>query len=117
MDELSAQVMAYALGLPEAWEDHPWGDTAIKVRKKVFLFVGRGEAGGLSMSMKLPSSALVALERPWASPTRYGLGKSGWVSMRLSTPGDVGADQILAWVRESYCAVAPKTLARKLDAP
>ena len=30
----------FALGLPETHEDHPWGETVIKVNKKVFVFLG-----------------------------------------------------------------------------
>ena len=26
--------------MPGAWEDHPWGDTVVKVGKKVFVFMG-----------------------------------------------------------------------------
>ena len=33
-------LLEYALTLPEAWEDHPWGDSVVKVRKKIFLFLG-----------------------------------------------------------------------------
>jgi hypothetical protein len=29
---------AAALAYPEAWEDHPWGETVVKVRAKIFLF-------------------------------------------------------------------------------
>ena len=33
-------VRQFAAGLPEAWEDHPWGETVYKVGKKVFVFLG-----------------------------------------------------------------------------
>ena len=29
-----------AMGYPDAIEDHPWGESAFKVNKKVFLFMG-----------------------------------------------------------------------------
>ncbi len=41
LEDAENMLRSYALSLPEAWEDHPWGETAIKVRKKVFLFMGR----------------------------------------------------------------------------
>ena len=45
---------AAALAYPEAWEDHLWGETVIKVRAKIFLFLHEGE-DGLRLSVKLPS--------------------------------------------------------------
>ncbi len=68
------------------------------------------------MSVKLPHSALEALEEPFTSPTGYGLGKSGWVSAGFS-PSDPPPDpqRLRACVEESYRAVAPKTLSRTLD--
>ena len=43
---------------------------------KVFVFLGRDDAG-LGLSVKLKHSRLMALGLPFASPTGYGLGKSG----------------------------------------
>ncbi len=40
LTDLHTRLMAHGLSLPEAWEDHPWGETALKVRKKVFVFSG-----------------------------------------------------------------------------
>ena len=41
----AAQLKAFALDLPGAWEDHPWGDTVVKVGKKVFVFLGADDRG------------------------------------------------------------------------
>lgn len=104
------QLRAVALGYPEAVEAFPWGHTAVKVRGKSFLFMG-GEEGVLSLSCKLPASHEAALLLPFASPTGYGLGKSGWVSARFA-PGEAPPLALLAeWIDESYRAVAPKKLA------
>jgi predicted DNA-binding protein (MmcQ/YjbR family) len=107
----------YALGLPEAHEDFPWGERVAKVRGKVFVFFGRdpGADGGLGFSVKLPvSGPRVLLEVPDAVPTGYGLGKAGWVTLRFG-PGEVPPLEVLqAWVEESYRAVAPKRLAARV---
>jgi len=71
-----------ALSYPEAHEDMPWGHHAIKVKGKSFVFLAADEET-FSLSAKLPSSAGVAVKLPFASPTEYGLGKSGWVTARF----------------------------------
>ena len=46
MSELSRavqQLRKFALGYPEAVEDFPWGDRTIKVRGKIFAFLGQGD--------------------------------------------------------------------------
>ena len=113
LDMLAEEIRAHALCLPEAHEDHPWGECAFKVRKKVFVFMGRGEAD-LGVSVKLPVSAERALTRPGAAPTGYGLGKSGWVSGRVPEGQPVDLDELRAWIEESYRAVAPKRLGANL---
>ena len=110
-----AALLAAALDFPEAWEDHPWGDTAIKVRKKVFFFLGLTEES-LSMSCKLPVTGLEALGLPFTSPTHYGMGKYGWVTSRFAATDDVPVDLLIEWMDESYRAIAPKTLVKKLPA-
>jgi predicted DNA-binding protein (MmcQ/YjbR family) len=109
------QVLEYALSLPEAWEDKPWGESVVKVRKKIFVFLGmgHGDAPALGMNVKLPESAPHALSLPDAAPTGYGLGRSGWVSLRFGDP-PLPLEVLTDFVAESYCAIAPKTLAAKL---
>jgi predicted DNA-binding protein (MmcQ/YjbR family) len=107
-------VKEVALRYPGAHEDHPWGHTAIKVKGKVFVILG-GTAEMLSVTCKLPTSGRMALLLPFASPTGYGLGKSGWVTAQFA-PGDpVPIDRLCEWVDESYRAVAPKKLVAELD--
>ena len=48
-----AVLRAAALAYPEAYEDHPWGETVVKVRGKVFVFFGMG-GPGVSLTVKLP---------------------------------------------------------------
>ena len=67
---------AYALTFPGAYAEHPWGQTVIKVKRKVFLFVNGAIApeDGVSLSVKLPQSGADVLQLPLAEPMGYGIG-------------------------------------------
>ena len=107
---------AYALSLPEAKEEFPWGDRVAKVKGKIFVFLHLdGDTGALGMSVKLPESSDAALELPWTEPTGYGLGRAGWVSARLPAKTKPPVDMLRAWIEESYRAVAGKRLASQID--
>lgn len=109
-----AALRKYALGFPEAHEDFPWGERVIKVKKKVFVFMGIPD-GRLSLSVKLPESHSVALMLPFTEPTGYGLGKSGWVTARFDSHEKPPEDLLREWIEESYRAVAPKKLVGSLS--
>lgn len=110
-------MVAFALRLPEAWKDHPWGETVVKVAKKVFVFFGvEGGLGDFGMCVKLPDSGPQVLKRAYAEPAGYGLGKSGWVVVKFHEGDDVPLADVRAWIVESYRAVAPKKLSKQLDA-
>jgi len=117
LDSLELELRDYAMSLPEATEDFPWGHRAIKVKKKAFVFLG-GEKNmtELSMSVKLPQSRDMANDLPFAEPTGYGLGKSGWVTARFTKVADVPMDLLRAWIGESYRAIAPKKLSKLISA-
>lgn len=103
-----------ALAFPEAVEDHPWGESAFKVRGKVFVFLSLHE-GKLRASLKLPASGRYALTQPFAAPTGYGLGKSGWVTSTFAPGEDVPLDLLEDWIGESFRTVAPKKLVAAMD--
>ncbi len=115
--QVESKLREIALAYPGAREEFPWGERVVKVGKKVFVFMGMPEGGGLALSVKLPHSGTMALMFPFATPTGYGLGKSGWVSARFE-PGEAPPLELLrAWIDESYRAVAPKTMVARLPAP
>ena len=105
---------AQGLGYPETTEEFPWGHRALKVRGKAFVFMSREE--GFSLSVKLPSSRHVALDLPFAEPTGYGLGRSGWVTASFASGDPVPLGILSDWLEESYRAVAPKRVSAQLDA-
>ena len=109
-------LLTHALSLPEAWLDHPWGETCAKVKKKVFVFLRHAEEDDvLQLTAKLPASGHALLKKPWAEPTGYGLGKHGWVSLRMGAGELLAFEDLVDLVEESYQAVAPKRLGRLLD--
>lgn len=103
-----------ARAYPGAWEDHPWGETVYKVGKKVFVFMGLDEDDrSFGLTCKLPHSSEAAITMfSFASPTGYGLGKSGWVSAHFERTDDVPVELLRQWLDESYQAVAPKRRSR-----
>ncbi|MCO4747555.1 MAG: MmcQ/YjbR family DNA-binding protein [Proteobacteria bacterium] len=114
MKNSTTQAVAdFALTFPDTWVDHPWGDTVIKVRKKIVVMVNES-SDDLRFSLKLPESAADALESEYATPTGYGLGKSGWVSFAIPAGKEPPMELLEAYVLEAYCAVAPKTLVKQL---
>jgi predicted DNA-binding protein (MmcQ/YjbR family) len=112
--KVRAQLREFALGLPETTEDLPWGERVAKVKKKVFVFLGRDMDPHFGLGVKLPRSNKQALALPFTEPTGYGLGKSGWVSAKFAPDAHVSFELVRGWVLESYAAVAPKTLAARV---
>jgi predicted DNA-binding protein (MmcQ/YjbR family) len=127
----SKELREFALSLPGVSEHFPWGERVAKVGKKVFVFLGRDDAdkqnlspkkaahvgppGEFGISVKLPVTGKAALREPFAGPEAYGLGAKGWVALRFSPGEPVPMDRLKGWIVESYRAVAPKTLIKKLD--
>lgn len=109
-----ARLRKLALAYPEAYEEMPWGHHAIKVKGKAFVFMAADQAR-FSLSAKLPSSAGVALRLPFASPTEYGLERSGWVTARFPRAARLPVDVLQLWIDESYRALAPKRLLEQLE--
>jgi predicted DNA-binding protein (MmcQ/YjbR family) len=111
-----AALRAFALSFPETTEDFPWGHRAIKVRRKAFVFMSKDEPE-LSLSVKLPASAEGALQHPFAEPTHYGLGRSGWITATFGPRARPPLEMLRSWIDESYRAVAPKRLLATLRSP
>jgi predicted DNA-binding protein (MmcQ/YjbR family) len=106
--------------LPEAervdiaeWGDHP----TFRVRGKNFVFSDI-EAEHLSVKLSREEAAAVVATDPTTSPTGYGLGRHGWISLTVAPDADDERwRQITEWVCTSYTLVAPKRLARRVLEP
>jgi predicted DNA-binding protein (MmcQ/YjbR family) len=112
---VGAALRKRALRYPGVHEDFPWGERALKVNKKVFLFM-RYDASRLSLSVKLPASHGAALMFSFAEPTGYGLGKAGWVTANFPRGSRPPVRLLTAWLDESYRAVAPAKLVAAIGA-
>ncbi|MEU9326793.1 MmcQ/YjbR family DNA-binding protein [Streptomyces canus] len=113
------KVREFALGLPGAAEEFPWGETVAKVNKKVFVFLGVSDGSypmGVTVKLKDAEAHAHALTSPGAEPAGYGLGKAGWVRVPLAEKGSPATDLLCDWIEESYRAIAPKRLIAELDA-
>jgi predicted DNA-binding protein (MmcQ/YjbR family) len=116
LKKTAAALRTKALRYPQTIEAFPWEHSAFKVKGKVFLFTFLDENEGvLSMSMKLPVSNRMALTLPFAQPTGYGLGKSGWVTSTFKVGDDIPLDMLLEWTDESFRAVAPKRVLAQME--
>lgn len=113
-DELHALLVEFALSLPGAYEDHPWDSLVAKVDKKIFVFFGAHDGVHPGFTVKLDEAHEQALAIAGATPSRYGLGRAGWVSVPLA--GELPDGGMLCdLVEESYRIVAPRRLVAELD--
>lgn len=114
-ERIVEQLRAWGLTLPGAHRKSPWPEhDDLAVKDKTFAYLpAKGKP--FSLSCKLPYTGYEALQLPYAEPTAYGLGKSGWVSFDPPEDQVPAMGQLKAWVEESYRAQAPKKLVRELD--
>ena len=108
-DELRELCLSY----PLTREDHPWGHSAFKVKEKAFVISDLSDSA-LSVTVKLDKSRFEALEMPFAEPTGYGLGKSGWVTSRFEGKDQIPVGLLEQWIDESFRLIAPKKLLKSM---
>jgi predicted DNA-binding protein (MmcQ/YjbR family)/CheY-like chemotaxis protein len=109
LEPLAQALREQALRYPEAYEESPWGERVVKVNDRIFLFSGLMD-GVLHLTVRLPHSGFTVLAAPFAKPAGYGLARTGWVSLTLDSARTVSRDELVAWIDESYRAVAPRRL-------
>ncbi|MFF7858429.1 MmcQ/YjbR family DNA-binding protein [Streptomyces sp. NPDC007904] len=113
------KVRAYALGLPGAAEEHPWGETVTKADKKVFVLLGAGDGGypiGVTPKPTDETARAHAPAGPGAAPAGYGPGRSGRVGIPLGPEGAPAAGLRCDWGEEGYRTLAPMRLTAEPDA-
>ena len=115
-DAIVSELRAWGLTLPGAHSKAPWPEhDDLAVKDKTFAYLP-AKGREFSLSCKLPYTGYEALQLPFAEPTGYGLGKSGWVSFNPGEDQIPDIEQLKAWVEESYRAQAPRKLVKELDA-
>jgi predicted DNA-binding protein (MmcQ/YjbR family) len=102
----------FALSLPEAWADKPWGDRVVKVAKKIFVFLSAPDSDRPGLTVKLPESGDHALSFEGATLPGYGLGK---VTIHVAGVPKREREVLFDFVEESYRTIAPKKLVKQLD--
>jgi predicted DNA-binding protein (MmcQ/YjbR family) len=119
---VKALLLKYALAKPDATLEHPWGENVAKVRGKVFVFFGMADPAkdapyaDYVMGVKLTNALLFAKSQSFVETMGYGLGKSGWVSVKMPK-GATPMDMFKEWIDESFENVAPKRVSRAAAAP
>jgi len=92
----------------EAWG----GEPTFRVRGKNFIFTD-AEATSLSVKLSREEAAAVVASDPLVEPTGYGLGRAGWVSIKVAgRTSQKRWQELEEWIRTSYTLVAPKRLAQ-----
>ena len=113
-DGLVKKLRDFGLKYPGAHLKSPWPDHLdLAVKDKTFAYLS-AEGEPFSISCKLPDSHTTALLLPFAEPTGWGLGKSGWVTARFAPGKQPNLEMLKAWIDESYRAQAPKKLSAQL---
>lgn len=93
----------------EAWG----GEPTFRVAGKNFVFAGT-DGRLITLKLTVDEAAAVVATDPEVVPAGYGLGRSGWVSIALtSRPSAARWREVEEWIRTSYTLVAPKRLARQ----
>jgi predicted DNA-binding protein (MmcQ/YjbR family) len=114
-ESIVEELREWGLTLPGAHRKSPWPDhDDLAVKDKTFAYLPK-KGSPFSLSCKLPYTGYEALQLPFAEPTGYGLGKSGWVSFSPAEDQIPPMEQLKAWVEESYRAQAPRRLVKELD--
>jgi predicted DNA-binding protein (MmcQ/YjbR family) len=94
----AADIRAYCLDLPDAWEDYPWGDIVYKIGTKMFAALGGEETASVTVKAT-PEDAEVLVQAPHISVAPY-VGRYGWVT--VAVVDEAALDQVMALISMSY---------------
>lgn len=91
----------HASSKPDAVLDHPWGDTVFKVRKKIFVFLGRS-----ACTVKpYPEELDLLLGRDDVVLSKY-IGRYGWITLTIGD--DETLELAKSLIDDTYYQIATK---------
>jgi len=104
-----AEVLAYCLNKPGAWQDQPWEeDVVAKVGSKIFAFLGQDHVD--TIGLKCGPDRDVANEwlarYPDDAAVMAYIGRSGWNTLRIG--GAIPDEELLEAIDNSYDVVVSK---------
>jgi predicted DNA-binding protein (MmcQ/YjbR family) len=118
------ELLDFALTLPAAYEDFPWGgqERVVKVNNKIFAFISlysfpKNAPPKLRVGVKLPDSHETALVLPFTQAMGYNRGKLQWVLAGFWAEDTPPLSLLMDWIEESYYAIAPKNVVAPDDNP
>jgi predicted DNA-binding protein (MmcQ/YjbR family) len=111
------ELTRFALKLPETDAGPAWPPTrAVRVRSKMFCVFGdkHDAPDSLTMILKLPISAEMVQDLYFVRESKGWFKQHNWVIAHFGPEDDILAelDTLKAWITQSYCAMAPKKLAK-----
>lgn len=102
-----AELLAYCLAKPGAWQDEPWeGDVVVKVGTKIFAFLGSGSSVGVKCAASREAADEWLLRYPKDASAMAYIGRSGWNSLRVG--GAIPDDEIIEAIDTSYATIVSK---------
>ena len=119
--QAEAELTAFGLTFPEAETGPGWNVTrALRIRgRSMFAVFGdKGEAeDSLTIVVKLPVSFEMVQDLPFVRESRGWYRQHQWAIAHFGPDDDILAElpTLKAWLRQSYLAVAPKFLGRRLN--
>jgi predicted DNA-binding protein (MmcQ/YjbR family) len=100
-------LLTHCLAKPGAWQDEPWeGDVVVKVRDKIFAFLGSGRSVGVKCGANRTEADQWLLQFPQDAHVMAYIGRSGWNTLDLG--GAIPDDEILDAVDVSYATIVAK---------
>lgn len=119
--QAEAALTAFGLTLPETEAGLGWAFTRVlRVRGKMFCIFGdKGEPeDALTVTVKLPVSFEMVQDLPFVRESRGWYRQHQWAIAYFGPEDDILAElpTLEGWLRQSYCAMAPKKLWRLVDA-